>query len=110
MNGSERPVIWVGSSRRDLRCFPRAVRRARGVPHTQVEVLKAALTPPTYRIVNSSDFKSTEAGKILGLKPLHASALMRTRPGSPSVDPPTDYPPTPGQNVQITVTSARKKH
>jgi phage-related protein len=23
----ERPIVWVGSSRRDLRCFPQAVRR-----------------------------------------------------------------------------------
>ena len=30
MNGSERPVIWVGSSRRDLRGFPREVRRDLG--------------------------------------------------------------------------------
>ena len=30
MNGSERPVIWIGSSRRDLRSFPRAVRRDLG--------------------------------------------------------------------------------
>jgi phage-related protein len=27
MDGSERPVIWLGSSRRDLRSFPREVRR-----------------------------------------------------------------------------------
>jgi phage-related protein len=27
MTGSERPLVWVGSSRRDLRSFPRAVRR-----------------------------------------------------------------------------------
>src|ERR1017187_8968045 len=27
MTGSERPLVWVGSSRRDLRRFPRAVRR-----------------------------------------------------------------------------------
>ncbi len=27
MNGSARPVVWVGSSRRDLRGFPREVRR-----------------------------------------------------------------------------------
>jgi phage-related protein len=27
MNGSERPVIWVGSSRRDVRSFPREMRR-----------------------------------------------------------------------------------
>ncbi len=30
MNGSDRPVIWVGSSRRDLRGFPREVRREIG--------------------------------------------------------------------------------
>jgi phage-related protein len=30
MNGSERPVIWIGSSRRDLRGFPREVRRELG--------------------------------------------------------------------------------
>ena len=27
MAGSERPLIWIGSSRRDLRSFPRQVRR-----------------------------------------------------------------------------------
>src|SRR5258708_33038140 len=27
MNGSARPIIWIGSSRRDLRGFPREVRR-----------------------------------------------------------------------------------
>jgi phage-related protein len=31
MNGLERPVIWVGSSRRDLRGFPREVRREIGL-------------------------------------------------------------------------------
>jgi phage-related protein len=30
MNGSGRPVVWVGSSRRDLRAFPREVRRELG--------------------------------------------------------------------------------
>jgi phage-related protein len=30
VNGSARPVIWVGSSRRDLRAFPREVRREIG--------------------------------------------------------------------------------
>lgn len=30
MIGSERPLVWVGSSRRDLRSFPRAVRRGIG--------------------------------------------------------------------------------
>lgn len=30
MNGSARPVIWVGSSRRNLRGFPREVRREIG--------------------------------------------------------------------------------
>jgi phage-related protein len=31
MTGLERPVIWVGSSRRDLRAFPREVRRDIGM-------------------------------------------------------------------------------
>src|SRR6266566_7322104 len=30
MNGSGRPVMWIGSSRRDLRGFPRAIRRDLG--------------------------------------------------------------------------------
>src|SRR5713101_8366789 len=30
MEASERPVVWVGSSRRDLRGFPREVRRDNG--------------------------------------------------------------------------------
>jgi phage-related protein len=31
VTGLERPVIWVGSSRRDLRAFPREVRRDIGM-------------------------------------------------------------------------------
>jgi len=31
MNGSWRPLVWLGSSRRDLRAFPREVRRDMGV-------------------------------------------------------------------------------
>lgn len=31
MNGSTRPLVWLGSSRRDLRTFPREVRREMGV-------------------------------------------------------------------------------
>ncbi len=30
MNESERPLVWLGSSRRDLRAFPREVRREMG--------------------------------------------------------------------------------
>lgn len=32
MNGAERPVVWLGSCRRDLRSFPREVRREIGPP------------------------------------------------------------------------------
>ena len=31
MNGAERPVVWLGSCRRDLRSLPREVRREIGV-------------------------------------------------------------------------------
>lgn len=31
MNDSARPLVWIGSSRRDLRAFPREVRREIGV-------------------------------------------------------------------------------
>jgi phage-related protein len=31
MPGSERPIVWIGSSRRDLRGFPRGVRRDIGL-------------------------------------------------------------------------------
>ena len=30
MNGAERPLVWLGSCRRDLRSFPREVRREIG--------------------------------------------------------------------------------
>jgi phage-related protein len=30
MSGSDRPLVWIGSSRRDLREFPREVRRSVG--------------------------------------------------------------------------------
>src|SRR5258708_11530788 len=31
MNGSGRPLVWLGSTRRDVRAFPRSVRREIGV-------------------------------------------------------------------------------
>lgn len=31
MNGQERPVVWLGSTRKDLRSFPRDVRREMGL-------------------------------------------------------------------------------
>lgn len=31
VNGSERPLVWLGSSRKDLRTFPRNVRREIGM-------------------------------------------------------------------------------
>src|SRR5260370_3094075 len=70
MNEAERPVVWVGSSRKDLREFPREVRRDIG----------HALTPR--RMVRSILRQSPCAG--LAEAPwLRSSRIIAATPGEP---------------------------
>src|SRR5258708_5284256 len=81
-----------------------------GLPHPEQELLKAKLTLQIYRLIKERGITQTEAGKILGIKQPHVSALMRNRAGSFSVERLMDFLTALGQNVEITVKPARKKH
>jgi predicted XRE-type DNA-binding protein len=81
-----------------------------GLPHPEQELLKAELTLQIYRLIKKRGLKQAEAGKILGIKQPHVSALMRNRAGSFSVERLMDFLTALGQNVEITVKPARKKH
>jgi len=57
-----------------------------GLPHPEQELLKSRLTLQIYRLIKARGLKQAEAGKILGIKQPHVSALMRNRSGSFSVE------------------------
>jgi phage-related protein/predicted XRE-type DNA-binding protein len=81
-----------------------------GLPHPEQELLKAELTLQIYRLIKKRGLNQAEAGKILGIKQPHVSVLMRNRAGSFSVERLMDFLTALGQNVEITVKPARKKH
>ncbi len=81
-----------------------------GLPHPEQELLKARLTLQIYRLVKKRGLKQADAGKILGIKQPHVSALMRNRSGSFSIERLMDFLTALGQDVEITVKPARKKH
>ena len=56
-----------------------------GLPNPEQELLKAQLTLRIYGLIRQRGITQTEAGKILGIKQPHVSALMRNRVGSFSV-------------------------
>ena len=70
-------------------------------------LLKARLTFEIYRIIRKRGLKQTEAGKILGIRQPHVSALMRNRAGSFSVERLMDFLTALGQDVEISVKPAR---
>jgi predicted XRE-type DNA-binding protein len=79
-----------------------------GVPHPEQELLKAQLTLQIYRLIRQRGITQTEAGRILGIKQPHVSALMRNRSGSFSVERLMDFLTALGQDVEITVRPTRK--
>lgn len=81
-----------------------------GLPHPEQELLKAKLTLQIYRLIKRRDLTQTEAGKILGIKQPHVSALMRNRSGTFSVERLMDFLTALGQDVEITVRPTRKEH
>jgi len=78
-----------------------------GFPHPEQELLKARLTLEIYRIIRKRGLTQTEAGKILGIKQPHVSALMRNRAGSFSVERLMDFLTALGQDVEISLKPAR---
>jgi predicted XRE-type DNA-binding protein len=81
-----------------------------GLPHPGQELLKARLTLQIYRLVKTRGLKQAEAGKILGIKQPHVSALMRNRSGSFSVERLMEFLTALGQDVEITLRPTRKQH
>jgi predicted XRE-type DNA-binding protein len=79
-----------------------------GLPHPEQELLKAQLTLQIYRLIRQLGITQKEAGKILGIKQPHVSALMRNRAGSFSVERLMEFLTALGQDVEITVRPARK--
>lgn len=81
-----------------------------GLPHSEQELLRAKLTLQIYRLIKRLDLTQAEAGKILGIKQPHVSALIRNRSGSFSVERLMDFLTALGQDVEITVRPSRKDH
>jgi predicted XRE-type DNA-binding protein len=87
-----------------------AEQRSAGQPHPEQELLKAKLTLQIYRLIKRRSLKQTEAGKILGIRQPHVSALMRNRAGAFSVERLMDFLTALGQDVEIIVRPTRKPH
>ena len=79
-----------------------------GFPHP--EQLKAKLTLQIYLLIKARELTQVEAGKILGIKQPHVSALMRNRAGAFSVERLMDFLTALGQDVEISVKPALKPH
>ena len=81
-----------------------------GHPHPEQELLKAKLALQIYRLIKRRGLKQAEAGKILGIRQPHVSALMRNRAGAFSVERLMEFLTALGQDVEIAVRPARKEH
>src|SRR5580693_1898928 len=81
-----------------------------GLPHPEQELLKSRLTLQIYRLITARGLKQAEAGKILGIRQPHVSALMLNRSGSFSVERLMEFLTALGQDVEITVRPTRTDH
>jgi predicted XRE-type DNA-binding protein len=81
-----------------------------GLPHPEQELLKAKLTLQIYLLIKARELTQVEAGKVLGIKQPHVSALMRNRAGAFSVERLMDFLTALGQDVEISVRPALKDH
>jgi predicted XRE-type DNA-binding protein len=81
-----------------------------GLPHPEQELMKARLTLQIYRLIKARGLRQAEAGKILGIRQPHVSALMRNRSGSFSVERLMEFLTALGQDVEIVVRPTRKQH
>ena len=80
------------------------------LPRPEEELLKARLTLQIYRLVKARGLTQVQAGKILGIKQPHVSALMRNRSGTFSVERLMQFLTALGQDVEITLRPTRKEH
>jgi predicted XRE-type DNA-binding protein len=81
-----------------------------GLPNPEQELIKAQLTLRIYRLIKQRGITQAEAGKVLGIKQPHVSALMRNRAGSFSVERLMEFLTALGQDVEILVRPTRKEH
>jgi len=79
-----------------------------GLPNPEQELLKARLTLQIYKIVKARRLTQVQAGKLLGIKQPHVSALMRNRAGNFSVGRLIEFLTALSQDVEITVRPTRK--
>ena len=76
------------------------------LPHSEQDQIKVELTLQIYHIIKKLNLTQAEAGKILGIKQPHVSALMRNRSGSFSVGRLMEFLTALGQDVEINVKPA----
>lgn len=81
-----------------------------GFPNAEREQLKVQLTLRIYRLIKQRGLTQARAGKILGIKQPHVSALMRGLSGAFSVERLMDFLTALGQDVEITVRAAHREH
>lgn len=80
-----------------------------GLLHPEQEQLKAELTLEICRIIKRRKLTQAEAGRILGIKQPHVSALMRNRAGTFSVGRLVEFLTALGQDVEITLKPAGRR-
>ena len=79
-------------------------------PDPELEVFKATLMLQIYRIIKQRKLTQVAAGKILGIRQPNVSRLMRGSSGVYSVDRLIEFLTALGQDVEIVIKPARKKH
>jgi len=79
-------------------------------PNAEREQLKAHLVLRIYRLIKQRGLTQAQAGKVLGIKQPHVSALMRGQSGAFSVERLMDFLTALGQDVEITVKPAHREH
>jgi predicted XRE-type DNA-binding protein len=81
-----------------------------GLPNAEQELLKARLILQIYEIIKQRGLTQSEAGRILGIKQPHVSALMRNRSGNFSLGRLMTFLTALDQDVEITVRPKRSEH
>ncbi|MBK5293234.1 MAG: XRE family transcriptional regulator [Acidobacteriia bacterium] len=81
-----------------------------GFPNPEREQVKARLTLQIYRLIKDRGLTQAAAGEILGIQQPHVSGLMRGQSGNFSVERLMDFLTALGQDVEITVRPAGRRH
>jgi predicted XRE-type DNA-binding protein len=81
-----------------------------GFANPEQELIKANLTLQIHNIIKESGLTQIEAGKVLGIKQPHVSALMRNRAGNFSIGRLMEFLTALDQDVEISVHPKQKEH